>query len=310
MASFHRDLTIGRFIPPFSWGPRSIRWAKRLPVRGSGVPDSVIIEDLTIPAGDSGPDVRVRIYRPRTAVAATPALLWIHGGGLIAGNHLTDERSNSNFAGTLGITVVSVQYRLAPEHPAPAPLDDCYAALTWLHDNASEQRIDPTRMVIGGASAGGGLAAALTLRAHDDGFITPVMQLLLYPMLDDRTVLRTDMDSSMVRGWTPGSNRFAWDAYLGRAPGAPDVSPYAAPARRSDLTGLPPTWIGVGTFDLFFDEDLDYATRLQNAGVTVQLEIVEGAFHAFDALLPKKPVSRAFWQSQASALAHAMMLEG
>jgi acetyl esterase/lipase len=282
---------------------------QRLPARGSGVPDTVVIEDLAIPAGGDRPDVRVRVYRPRDANAATPALLWIHGGGMIAGNHLMDERSNANFTATLGITVVSVQYRLAPEHPAPAPLDDCFTALTWMHVNASEQRIDPARIAIGGASAGGGLAAALVLRAHDEGVVAPVMQLLLYPMLDDRTVLRTDLDTSMVRGWTTGSNRFAWGAYLGQSPGAVDVSPYAAPARRNDLTGLPPAWIGVGTFDLFFAEDTDYATRLDHSSVDVQLDIIEGAFHGFDALFPKKDVSRAFWQSQAAALRQALSPE-
>jgi acetyl esterase/lipase len=309
MSVFHPDLAIGRFIPRASFGPRSTSVLQRLPVRPHEAPEDLLVDDLEIPGPDGAPTVGLRVYRPRTLKGAAPALLWIHGGGMIIGNHLTDEATNIAFARTLGITVASVRYRLSPQHPAPAALDDCYAALAWLVEHAAERGIDPTRIAIGGASAGGGLAAALTLLAHDRGEIRPAFQLLVYPMLDDRTVTRTDMDTSNVRVWTPASNRFAWTSYLGHAPGREAVSAYAAPARREDLSGLPPTWIGVGSLDLFFDEDERYAHRLDSSGVPCEFVRVDGAFHGFDALFPKKSVSKEFWRAQSRALRTGLGLD-
>jgi acetyl esterase/lipase len=221
-----------------------------------------------------------------------------------------DERTSIAFARELGITVASVDYRLAPAHPAPAALQDCHAALRWLTEHAPQRGIDPTRIAIGGASAGGGLAAGVTLLVHDRGEPIPAFQLLVYPMIDDRTVNRTDHDVPGVRMWSKKSNRYAWTSYLGHHPGDEGVSPYAAPARRDDLTGLPPTWIGVGTFDLFYDEDIRYAQRLRAAGVPCELKIIEGAFHGFDAVLPNKNVSKEFWQAQADALQKALRPNG
>jgi acetyl esterase/lipase len=153
-------------------------------------------------------------------------------------------------------------------------VQDCYAVMEWLVDNATEQGIDPERIALGGASAGGGLAAATALLAHDRGRVLPAFQLLVYPMLDDRTVLRRDLDTTHARFWRPKSNRYAWSAYLGAEAGGDDVSDYAAPARRTDLSGLPPAWIGVGTLDLFHAEDVDYAHRLRRAGVPVDLVVI------------------------------------
>ncbi|RII98128.1 alpha/beta hydrolase fold domain-containing protein, partial [Clavibacter michiganensis] len=167
--------------------------------------------------------------------------------------------------------------------------------------------IDAGRIAVGGASAGGGIAAATVLLAHDRGTPAPAFQLLVYPMLDDRTVTRTDLDTSNARMWSPGSNRVGWTAYLGGAPGGDDVSPYAAPARREDLSGLPPAWVGVGTLDLFHDEDVRYAERLRAAGSEVELEVVDGAFHGFDTVLPAREVSRRFWRAQAAALRGALL---
>ncbi|WP_240034859.1 alpha/beta hydrolase fold domain-containing protein [Glaciihabitans arcticus] len=190
-----------------------------------------------------------------------------------------------------------------PSIPPRPAIEDAYAGLLWTF---AHEDIDPTRVAIGGASAGAGLAAGLALYAHDRGEVTPVFQLLVYPMLDDRTVTRTDHDTRGVRVWTPGSNRFGWTSYLGHEPGLPTASEYAAPARRNDLRGLPPAWIGVGTLDLFFDEDVAYARRLLDAGVPCDTFIVPGAFHGFDALFRTKPVSREFWREQARALREAL----
>ena len=166
--------------------------------------------------------------------------------------------------------------------------------------------MDPQRIAVGGASAGGGIAAGLALLSHDRGVAPVAFQLLVYPMLDDRTVVRDDLDTRHVRVWTPGSNRYGWTSYLGRQPGSDGVSPYAAPARRVDLGGLPPAWVGVGSLDLFLDEDREYARRLRAAGVDCQLEVVDGAFHGFDALFLRKDVSRDFWRAQSRALEAAL----
>jgi acetyl esterase/lipase len=306
MTVFHPDLAIGRFIPPVSVGPRLATLAQRGGRRERDIPEDMLIDDVQVPGVNGAPPVNVRLYRPRILNGVAPALLWIHGGGMVLGDHLQDEASNIAFARTLGITVASVNYRLAPAHPAPAAVEDAYAALSWLVEHATERGIDASRIAIGGASAGGGVAAGLALYAHDRGDIRPAFQLLVYPMIDDRTVLRTDMDTKNVRVWTPGSNRFGWTSYLAQEPGSADVSPYAAPARREDVSGLPPAWIGVGTLDLFHDEDLRYAERLAAAGVPCEITLVEGAFHGFDALFARKPVSREFWRNQAAALRGAL----
>lgn len=249
------------------------------------------VEVLTLSSGAG-----VRLHRPVAAVGATPALLWIHGGGYVIGSAKQDDALCRRFARALGITVASVDYRLAPEHPYPAALDDCYSALTWL---AKLPAVDPARVAIGGASAGGGLAAALALLARDRGEIAPVLQLLTYPMLDDRST--TAPDNPNYRLWSPSSNRFGWKAYLAEAD--PEV---AVPARREDLRGLAPAWIGVGTNDLFHDEDVDYAERLTRAGVPCHVEVVPGAFHGFDVIAAKAPVSQSFFASQCASLGAAL----
>ena len=241
--------------------------------------------------------VGVRLHRPPGGTGQGPALLWIHGGGYVIGDAAQDDELCRRFARELGATVASVNYRLAPEHPYPAALHDCYAALRWL---SALPAVDPGRLAIGGASAGGGLAAALALHARDLGEIPLAAQLLVYPMLDDRTVQRTDLDHPGHRLWNQASNRFGWRAYLADAD--PEV---AVPGRRDDLTGLPPAWIGVGTFDLFHDEDLAYAERLRAAGVPCEVMVVDGAFHGFDGIAPKADVSLSFFRSQCALLRSA-----
>jgi acetyl esterase/lipase/sterol desaturase/sphingolipid hydroxylase (fatty acid hydroxylase superfamily) len=239
---------------------------------------------------DTGHDVRVLVFEPDGRRAPSGALLWVHGGGLVLGAPEVDNRFLSGVASALGILVVGVDYRLAPEHPFPAALDDCATALAWLHDNAAALGVDPQRIAIGGGSAGGGLAASLAQRTLDEGGPPICFQALLYPMLDDRTAARTDDAARSAMVWTNVSNRFGWHSYLGTEPGAADVPAFASAARREDLTGLPPAWIGVGDADLFHDENLAYADRLRAAGVEVELEVVPGMYHGADDVRPDAPL--------------------
>jgi acetyl esterase/lipase len=290
-SEFHPDLRrVARYIPKQIVTPLTvpfIRASERLLWRHA--PEDV--EVLTLPSG-----VGIRLFRPAGVTGRAPALLWIHGGGYVIGKAAQDDALCRRFARELGATVASVDYRLAPEHPYPASVEDCYAALQWLVRLPS---VDPDRVAIGGASAGGGLAAALALLTRDRGEIPLVAQLLVYPMLDDRTVGR-HLDNPGLRLWNQSSNKFGWSAYLGGAD--PEV---AVPARREDLSGLPPAWLGVGTFDLFHDEDLAYAERLKAAGVRCDVEIVDGAFHGFDGVVPKAAVSQSFFRSQCALLRDA-----
>jgi acetyl esterase/lipase len=244
------------------------------------------IEVISISSG-----VGVRLHRPAGRTQCAAALLWIHGGGYVMGAAKQVDGLCRRFSYELGITVASVEYRLAPEHPYPAALVDCYSALTWL---AGLPAVDRERVAIGG----GGLAAALALLARDRGDVTPALQLLAYPMLDDRSASAPANRSHRL--WNPRSNRFCWKAYLGDAD--PQV---AVPARREDLSGLAPAWVGVGTNDLFHDEAVAYAERLAHAEVPCHVEVVTGAFHGFDLLAPKAHVSRAFFASQCTSLRSA-----
>ena len=213
-----------------------------------------------------------------------------------------DDSNCADFVRELGITVVSVDYRLAPWHPFPAALDDGYAALMWVKSQAQRLGFDVNRLAIGGNSAGSGLAAALAQFAHDRDEIKLVFQLLVYPMLDDRTVLRTEIDDSNNVTWSHNNNRFGWKSYLGKDGGAEGVPNYSVPARRADLSGLPPAWIGVGTLDIFHDEDAAYAQKLQESGVECELVIVPGTFHGFDRFDPLLPIIHNFHKSQITAL--------
>ncbi len=292
----HPDL---RGVPlpaiPFHW-----RWALPMWRWSSGFARSVPREDVdVVDHADAG--VPVRMYRPRST-ASGGALLWLHGGGLIVGRPATDDGRCVAWARDLGLVVVSVDYRLAPEHPFPAALDDAHAAWSWLRDAAGDLGVDPERIAVGGASAGGGLAACLAQRLRDERDSPPAAQLLVYPMLDDRTAARRELDGGGHRVWTNRSNRAGWSAYLGRSPGDADAPIHAVAARCDDLSGLPPAWIGVGALDLFLDEDRAYAARLQAAGVTTELHEVAGAPHGFDALAPDVPLSRSFAASQTDFL--------
>ncbi len=235
----------------------------------------------------------IRIHRPDDH-RSPAALFWIHGGGYILGSPKQDDAHCGHVAAALGITVIAPAYRFAPEHAFPAPLDDLHAAWFWLLDQAGTLGIDPARIVIGGESAGGGLAAALVQRIHDEGGIQPIGQWLFCPMLDDRTAARRELDAARQFVWDNPLNAFGWRSYLGTEPGAPTAPAYAAPARREVLSGLPPAWIGVGSIDLFRDEDAAYAGRLKDAGVAMRFYEAPGGPHAFNKIAPEAAISRAF----------------
>ncbi len=237
----------------------------------------------TTPGGEGAPPVRILGYTPRNTTFPLPAVLHIHGGGYVIGTAEMSQASNRQLAADLGCAVFSVDYRLAPETPHPGPIEDCYAALAWIHKNAAQLGIDPDRIGVKGESAGGGLAASLALLARDRGKFPLAFQHMIYPMLDDRTCTLAEAHPHTGEFvWTRKDNHFGWSSLLGAAPGSPGISPYAAAARAENLAGLPPTFISVGALDLFLEEDLDYARRLTRAGVPVELHVYPGAFHGFD----------------------------
>ena len=287
----HPDLRrVARFAPRQIVYPWSLPLLRRLPMGNRSGNDGVDVVDLPSGAG-------ARLYRPTAAAAPTAALLWIHGGGYLLGSPEQDDALCRRYVQRLGIVVAAARYRLAPEHPYPIPLEDCYTVLTWL---AGLPGVDADRIAIGGASAGGGLTAALSFLARDRGEVSPVLQVLSYPMLDDRTV-GPELDKPGFRLWNTRSNRFGWTSYLGGADPA-----VAVPARRTDLAGLAPAWLGVGTLDLFCAEDLAYAARLNAAGVECEVHEVPGAFHGFDGLAPKAAVSQAYFDSTCASLRRAL----
>ena len=263
-------------------------------------------QDQLVPGAKGDPDVRVRVYRPADQPSKIPALYWIHGGGYVMGDIEQDDRLMKQLVKRIGCVAVSVDYRLAPEHPFPAPVEDCYAGLKWLFANADELGVEPARIAIGGASGGGGLAAGLALLARDRGEVQVAFQLLIYPMIDDRNATPASYAITDPRMWNRESNLLGWKAYLGRDGGGADVSPYAAATRATDLTNLPPAYIPVGALDLFVDENIEYAQRLIQAGVPTELHVYPGAFHGFDLFAPSATVSKQFKADRDDALKRAL----
>lgn len=261
-------------------------------------------------AGPGGDMLGLLLYLPREAPTPRPAILYIHGGGFVLGSAGMADGANRSLAAELGCTIVSVDYRLAPETPHPGPVEDCHAALAWMYGNAADLGIDPRRIAVSGRSAGGGLAAALALLARDRGELGVAFLHLMSPMLDDRTCERDDPHPFAGQFlWTPMHNRFGWSALLGGEPGRAEVSPYAAPARATDLAGLPPTCISVGALDLFVEENMEFARRLTRAGVPVELHVYPGAFHGFDAV-PTAQVALAAVRQSRDALRRALRPRG
>lgn len=270
------------------------------------LPESVTVEDRVAPGQDGQPDVPVRLYRPRNARTPMPAFYWIHGGGMVGGAVDASDAYCAWIAEELGVLVGSVEYRLAPEHPYPAPLDDCHAGLRWFVEHADELGIDRGRVALGGASAGAGLAAGLALRVRDEGEIALCYQHLVYPMLDDRNDTLSSHAILDGRVWNRAANLVGWSAYLAGRAGSPNVEAYAAPARATDLAGLPPAYVCVGTLDLFLDEDITYARRLLDAGVPTELHVYPGAFHGSTGTVPNAALSRRWREDELASIRRAL----
>ncbi|WP_198683578.1 alpha/beta hydrolase [Peristeroidobacter agariperforans] len=281
---------------------RAATWEKRLP---APAPQP---KQISIPARGGRPAVTAMLIDPAPNQTGKPALLHMHGGGFVLGSAAMNTAVLQECAQSCGCVIVSVNYRLAPETPFPGSLEDNYAALQWLHANAMRLGVDPLRIGVGGESAGGGCAAVLALFARDRAEIPIRFQLLIYPMLDDRTGSTNFSPAHLGRWvWTEEANRFGWTSYLGVPAGSHRVPDRAVPARSDQLADLPPTFIGVGALDLFALEDIEYAKRLVLAGVPCELHVVPRAYHGFDVLAPEAPISSAFRQTWHKALRRALL---
>ena len=263
----------------------------------------LVIEDRTVPGPPGAPGVAIRIYQPEVRVPDSAGLLYLHGGGFVLGSIETEHAGAASLARALGITVVSVEYRLAPEDPFPAGLEDCYASLVWFADHAEELGVDVARIAVFGQSAGGGLSAALALLARDRGGPALCFQFLGIPELDDRLETPSMVAFDDTPLWHRPNAVLSWRYYLGEEPG--EVSPYAAPARATDLAGLPPEYISTMEYDPLRDEGIRYALGLLAAGVTVELHSFPGTFHG-SALFAQAAVSKRIYAESLQVLSRAL----
>jgi acetyl esterase/lipase len=268
------------------------------------VPESpgVTRTDRPVPGPEGEPDISVRIYRPAGATASLPGIYHIHGGGMVLGTVAGEDATASLLCEEVGAVVVSVEYRLAPEHPHPAPVEDCYAGLVWFAEHADELGVDPSRIAIYGGSAGGGLAIATALLARDRGAPDLRFMMPIYPMIDDTNTTPSSHEITSVGIWDRDANIEAWGWYLGGR----DADGYAAPARAEDLSGLPPAFIDVGTADLFRDEDITFAQRLMRAGVPCELHVHPGSYHASETFAPDAALSQRIRALRIDALRRAL----
>jgi acetyl esterase/lipase len=262
----------------------------------------VVKEDRTVSGPDGDPDVTVRIYRPVDASDALPGIYFIHGGGMVLGDIAGEDATASMLCAEIGAVVVSVEYRLAPEHPHPAPVEDCYAGLVWTADNAAALGIDPDRLAIYGGSAGGGLTLGTALLARDRQGPALRLTMPIYPMIDDTNTTASSHEITDVGIWDRAGNVEAWQWYLGGKP----ADQYAAPTRAADVSGLPSTYIDVGTVDLFRDEDIAFAQRLMQAGVACELHVNPGSYHGSETFAPDATISRRIWATRIAALRRAL----
>lgn len=271
-------------------------------------PLPVGVIERTIAGASGQPPVTIYIVNASTLPSSPKGIIYyIHGGGFVGGDARENLKQLKELAVRLDSVVVTVQYRLAPATRFPGPLEDAYSGLRWVHKNAAELGGDPSRIVVMGESAGGGLAAMLTFAARDRAEVKVAFQALIYPMLDDRTGSSRTVPPHIGQIiWTSKSNRNGWRALLGRKPGAERQPAGSVPARVGDLKGLPPTFIGVGAIDLFVEEDIDFARRLIASGVPTELLVVPGAFHGFQLIAPQAPVSKQFNATLEAALARAL----
>jgi acetyl esterase/lipase len=267
--------------------------------------EDIASDDVLIPGAPGSPDVRLRIYRPVGVTTALPGLYSIHGGGMVVGSIDADDRICERYAHKVQCVVASVEYRLAPTHVYPAATDDCYAGLQWFAGNATNLGVDPARIAVAGASAGGGLAAATVLQARDRRGPTIAYQLLIRPMLDDRNITGSSREFTGIPGWSREMNMAGWSAYLGGLSNS-EVPPYAAPARATDLSALPPTMIQAGELEVLRDEAIDYGTRLLQAGVSTELHVYPGVYHGWDGMVPDAGVSLRSVRDRLEALRRAL----
>ncbi len=267
-------------------------------------PSPVVIKRV-VPGVAGRPDVPVWIINGRPG-GTRPIIVHTHGGGFVMGDAASGIGALQPIATALDCVIITVDYRIAPETRWAGSTEDNYAALKWVHDRAADLGADPARIAVMGESAGGGHAALLAIIARDRGEVPLVFQSLTYPMLDDRTGSTVTPPAPVGRmGWTAPSNRYGWQAFLGQLPGTDRVPAAAVPARVIDVKGLPPAWIGVGSIDLFVDEDVTYARRLFDAGIPTELTVVPGAFHGFDIMAPQTTVVKRFAESRLAALRQA-----
>lgn len=272
-------------------GSRTIlkKLAERARIRDTS---SIAVEEFAITHPEDSTTLNLKSFRPLTGSTEKPALLWIHGGGYVMGSAGDTDQALAHIALETDCAVFSVDYRLAPEHPYPAALDDCFDCLLWLQKHANQLKIDPARIAIGGASAGAGLTAALALRARDEGAQQVLFQLLIYPMLDHRHRTPSSRAIQDPNLWNEQTNRLAWALYLGALTDHDEIPLYASASLAADLTNLPPAFVCVGDLDIFLDEDIDYAQRLMQAGVPTELHVYPGAIHGFDMLAPDAAISQ------------------
>jgi acetyl esterase/lipase len=281
---------VGRIIASFF----HTRWFSLLVFRFSGALlrgkniRGLVCRERHIPSRNGGPPIRVRIYRPSAAAGPLPVMLYFHGGGYVHGVPEQFGSSIKDFIETEPCIIVAPDYRKAVQWPYPAAFDDCYDTLLWIRDHAASLGGKADRFIVSGHSAGGGLAAAVSLKATDTGDATIAFQMPLYPMIDDRRNSASAVGNN-APVWDEKANRLAWSRYLD---GVENVTPYAAPARCTDYTKLPPTITFVGSLEPFRDETKTYVENLRQANVPVEFEIFDGAFHGFDLMVPDAPISR------------------
>jgi acetyl esterase/lipase len=266
------------------------------------VNDRVFTNDFAVPRSDGFGEICLRVFRPVAGPGALAAIYYIHGGGMLLGSIDDDAPLCAMLCETLKVIVVAVEYRLAPEHPYPAGLDDCVAGMYWLRDNASLLDIDPERVAIYGGSAGGNLAIATALVLRDRGGPASCFVAAPYPMLDDRNETLSSFEVTDVGIWDRDTNLEAWGYYLAGTP----ADGYAAPARAEYLAGLPPVFIDVGEVDLFRDESISFATRLLQAGVPTELHVYPGAFHGSEIFSPEAGLSGRIWARRIESLQRAL----
>ena len=262
---------------------------------------NVLRENHFVSRKGGNPELKLRTYRPKGKEGTLPCLYYIHGGGMIMGSVENYDVNASMLSELLEVMVVSVEYRLAPEDPYPAQLNDCYDGLIWLDSNKDKLQIDSSKIVLYGQSAGGGLVIATSMKVRDQGGPKISFQMPIYPMIDDRHETPSSHEITDIGVWDREGSIEAWKWYLG----GKQADSYAAPSRSDSLEGLPPTFIDVGELDLFRDENIDFVQRLIQAGITTEFHLYPGAYHASENFAPAAGLSKTIWSNRLKALRKA-----